>query len=67
MVQEYAYRLKGTRNWINCGQCDELDFRNFWKRMSKNIESAFIKRINPYEKKIFFRNLAGKGKWYKVK
>lgn len=67
MVENFAYRLKGTTKWIDCGQCDEHDFLNFWRRMSKEIESAFIKRTNPYERKIFFRNLAGKGKWYKIK
>ena len=33
MIQEYSYRLKGSYKIIHCGQCDELDFKKFWRKM----------------------------------
>ena len=46
MIEEYAYRLKGTDKIIECGQCDELDFKNFWRKMNDKIAMAYVNRDN---------------------
>lgn len=42
MIEKYSYRLKNDEKFINCGQCDEQDFKNFWQKMKDHIETALV-------------------------
>lgn len=60
MIQEYSYRLKGTYKIIHCGQCDELDFKKFWRKMKDKIAMAYVQRENEHH--IYYTRL-DKGYW----
>lgn len=64
MIQEYAYRLKGSNKIIECGQCDELDFKNFWRKMHEQIAMAYVQRDD--YKYIYYTRYT-KGFWSKFK
>lgn len=60
MIQHYAYRLKGSQEILVYGQCDELDFKNFWRKMRDKIDMAHVHTDDADY--IYYTN-GYKGKW----
>ena len=42
MLLSYDYRRKGHATWIQAGQADTEDFKQFWKRERRNIAAAYV-------------------------
>lgn len=64
LILEYAYRTKDCGAWRECGACDKEDFMKFWRKMRRQIDSAYVATE---EAKYVYHSTYDGYKWQKIR